>query len=329
MVKSIARLDRVASQVAIFEKIVINEVNTCVLVNFDDLYVYVKTLGHGASGVVKCYREKSTSNMFAMKEINIFNSTELETLQSEVEILKEISREIESSSIIKYHDSFISKSGTDYLFVIVTEYIEGVSLQDYLNEMIKSGEYMEMRTILRIAYWLFDTLILLHNKGYIHRDIKPNNIMVDDVNNRFVLIDFGLTCSITARANNILCTNKQFDGTTIFMAPESWNITQETRKRFSPRNRNKIAYLKLLDIWAAGVTIYFLTENKAPWTEKFSSGVIDQIIGSYEIPYERSRNIKDILELALEKNPNRRVHAEYIRDYIGYVISNKFFDIMT
>ena len=323
----ISSLDRVASQVPIFEKIDIGGVITAMLINFDDLYTYVKTLGHGASGVVKCYREKSTANLFAMKEMTIFHSTELETLRSEVEILREISSNIQSSSIVKYHDSFVRKCVSGPLFVIVTEHIEGASLQDHLNGMINSDRHIKMETILRIAYWLFSTLAVLHNRGYVHRDIKPNNIMVDDVNNRFVLIDFGLTCSInakTTRDNHILCTKGEFDGTIIFMAPESWTPIQETRKRFSPRNGNKLEGLKLLDIWAAGITIYFLIENRPPWTEKFSIGIIKQITGAYEIPYVRSNEIEDILELSLQKNPGERINAEYIRDYIGHVVSSRY-----
>lgn len=321
----ILSLDRVASQVPIYEKIEIGDIITTRLVNFDDLYTYVKTLGQGASGVVKCYRENSTSNLFAMKEMNIFNSTELEILCSEVEILQEISASITSQSIVKYHDSFVRMSELGALFVIVTEHIEGASLQDYLNGMMKSGEYIEMGTIYRIAYWLFSILAVLHSKGYVHRDIKPNNIMVDSINDRFVLIDFGLTCSLNSKTTKtISCKAGQFDGTTIFMAPESWTPIQDTHKRFLPRNGNKLERLKLLDIWAAGITIYFLTENKPPWTEKFSVGVIGQITGDYEIQYTRAKEIKDILDLSLQKNPQERVNAEYIRDYIGHVISNRF-----
>ena len=219
-------LDIVVAQVPIFETMEINGIYAQVMVNFDELYSYEKKLGHGGSGVVKCYRENATSNLFAIKEINIYKSTNLEILKGEVDILREINN-INSRSIVKYYNSCLRKSGNGVLFIIIMECIEGKSLQDYLNEMIDNNEYIDIRTILNIAYWLFDTLALLHYHGYVHRDIKPNNIMEDDINKRFVLIDFGLTCSINNRRINhqIVCNNGEFDGTTIFMAPESFTTS--------------------------------------------------------------------------------------------------------
>jgi len=324
-------LNRVASQIPIFENVEIGGIITSVLVNFNDLYDYVKNLGHGASGVVKCYQEKSTLNLFAMKEINIFDWKDIDKLQSEVDILRRISNNIQSSSIVKYHDCFIRKDETGPLFVIVTEYINGVSLENHLATTIKNGEYMNMKIIVRIAYWLFDTLALLHSKGYVHRDIKPGNIMVDNDNNRFVLIDFGLTCLISNKIaggnQHILCTNGEFDGTVVFMAPEVWSPIHDTHKSFYHRSflkSNKLDRMVLFDIWAAGITIYFLTENNIPWTEKFNTGIIKQITGSYEIPYIRSKEIKDVFDLILQKNPQERLRADYIRNYIGHVISNRY-----
>ena len=245
--EKIAYLERVASNVPVFEKTEIGGIPISLLANFSDLYTSVKILGHGASGMVKCYREKSTSNLYAMKEMTIFRAEDLESLYGEVDILRELSESINSPSIVKYHDCFVRRSGKDMIFVIVTEYIEGACLQDYINAAINENKHFCMKTVLNIAYWLFDILAILHSRGYVHRDIKPNNIMVDHVNNRFVLIDFGLTCSInakTSKSSNTLCTTGEFPGTVIFMAPESWDTRSRSRKRFTPRSGNKLDRLK-------------------------------------------------------------------------------------
>lgn len=304
----------VVSLIPIFETVDIKGTPLSILINFNDLYGFIKRLGNGGSGIVNCYQEISTGNLYAFKEIVVTDYKQLNNLRTEVDVLCRLSDVTTSSSIVKYHSSFITKSDATLIFIIATEYIEGLDLESYLHQIIDKKSFIDMSTILRISYWLFDTLSLLHSNGFVHRDIKPNNIMIDTTNRRLVLIDFGLTCLVKAKKGKYLtCDSGTFNGTTVFMPPESINVNKSIKSKFDK--------LKSIDIWAAGITIYLLTENALPW----SGNIIEQITGSYQIPYKRSREIGDILNLCLRKNPTDRGQALNIRDQIASLISSKYF----
>jgi len=314
-------LSNISKKNPIFKYTKINKIKIKKLLNFNDIYEYIKIIGHGGSGVVKCYKNTCTDELFAMKEISIINYEEIDSLMKEVEIFKEISTKIKNNNIVKYIDYFFRETELGLTLIIVSEYINGYSLQDYLNNMIDNDIFLSEKTLLEISYWLFDTLSILHYHGYVHRDIKPNNIMVDVKNNRFVLIDFGLSCSLNKKSKYLFCKDNYFDGTIIFMSPET--LSNEKYLNPSAKSFNKLDLLKKADIWAAGITLYFIIEHKTPWSSKFNHDIILEITDVSDINYIFSLFIKDVLELALNKNPSQRLNAEYIKDFISYKYSLK------
>ncbi|WP_160312469.1 serine/threonine protein kinase [Caballeronia mineralivorans] len=77
----------------------------------------------------------------------------------------------------------------NYKLFIVTEYVPGLTL----TEFIEMNGVLEFADAVRLTSRLLDTLIYLHEQGWVHRDIKPDNIIVRDDNIEFpVLLDFGL-----------------------------------------------------------------------------------------------------------------------------------------
>lgn len=316
-------LDVVATSIPIFTYVNINGVDEKFLVNFDEIYTLISTLGKGGSGSVKCYQENATRLSYAIKEIEIFEETNILDLKAEINTLIGIQNRIKSDYIVKYYDSFLINRKGGFIYAIVTEHIEGNSLFNYVNLSIDGLIDINENIILKIAYWLFDTLSLLHENGYVHRDIKPENIMVDTENNRFVLIDFGTTCSLKKNhEGGIICNIGGYDGTFQYMAPESWdNESLSPRKMklsklYNNGNRNK--RLKLVDVWSAGVTIYYLIEKRFPWTERFSNGIERQITDDYYVIRHNSTGIiGEIIDKALTRDITKRPDASVIRDFIA------------
>lgn len=309
--ESLELLNRAVSTIPIYD---INGVDGIpILTNFDDIYECVKVIGKGGTSTVYCYKEKSTGYLFAVKEIPIFRNTNISLLKSEINILENLNN-LNSESIVKYYNSFIRLDGQNHLLVIVMECIEGITLENHIQNINDNNLSIDFKTILKIAYWLFNTIALLHENGYVHRDIKPSNIMITE--NRLVLIDVGLTCTTNKNNKTLLCNSGQFDGTIPYIAPEAWS----PRKFLKNDNINN---LKKLDVWAAGITLYYLIEGKLPWTEKYAFRLMEQITGIYSIPYIKSKNLQGLLQLILQRNPNERPSAKkvcsMIIDYLNVI----------
>ena len=88
-----------------------------------------------------------------------------------------------------------------------------------------------------MARVLIETVIACHKRGVVHRDLKPDNIMMEDVNDptKLVLIDFGYSREIDADFF------QSYVGTTSYMAPEIVRLG---------------SYDKRADIWSLGATFY-------------------------------------------------------------------------
>lgn len=118
----------------------------------------------------------------------------------------------------------------DMFLVIVSEYIEGVTMCDYFNIIRTHHEYY------KILFDLIIALNYLHHNNIIHGDIKPNNIIIRG--DMPVYIDYDL-CKII-QETNIRSTHKIF-GTKYYMSPELVLKKQYTQKT---------------DIWSLGMTLF-------------------------------------------------------------------------
>jgi len=130
-------------------------------------------------------------------------------------------------------------------FVIAMEYIDGVTLDDVINE---KGS-LPVDESLQIISDVLSTLQFAHEKGIFHRDIKPSNIMIDS-RGRVKIIDFGIA---KAKSDPNLTIAGSSCGTPSYMPPEQFNPTED------------IDYA-LVDIYAVGTTLYRMLTGKLPFT---------------------------------------------------------------
>ncbi|MGN0390597.1 MAG: serine/threonine protein kinase [Wujia sp.] len=104
-------------------------------------------------------------------------------LKRYVEEARNLSKFYQLQGIVSIKD-FFYENGTGY---IVMEYINGVNLKEYLNGM---GGKIDESTVLALMKPVLESLYQVHNCGLVHRDISPDNIMVDN-EGKIKLIDFG------------------------------------------------------------------------------------------------------------------------------------------
>ena len=132
----------------------------------------------------------------------------------------------------------------------------------------------------------------------IHRDIKPQNLLIDS-NDRLKISDFGSAQGIVGCTD--LITNSA--GTYTFMAPELMAGNRDFRG-------------KPLDIWAIGVTLYYMLEGRSPYKSKslieLSNEIQNEEIGLSD---KYSDSLNDLFKRIFEKNPETRISISTIKNH--------------
>lgn len=189
-------------------------------------YLFEKELGQGSFGTV--YLASKGNAEYAIKVINGDKSTDL---KREVNNLRHLSAYPECNRyIVCYHSSFgLMEMGKSCLY-IVTEYLPGETLQEYMQNTCKQKTHIAMQ--------LLHGLSVIHNRGYAHRDVKPTNIIVSP-NGNVKYIDFGFACHGS-------CLGKP--GTPLYNPPEYYNGECNTGLWAAQAH----------DVWSLGVVLYQL-----------------------------------------------------------------------
>jgi len=217
-------------------------------------YEFITRLGKGAQGSVYKAIKKSTGETIALKVINTEpGSTLYKNAVNEIKVLEEIAAPNCQSNLACYLGHGYDPNHNE--LYIEMEFIEGETLHDYAAKFRNDNDYDTLhKHLLLIVKDLIKGLMYVHEKGILHNDIKPENIMISkDLVPK--LVDFGLACNTytcSAGGKDSICCGG-FSGTPDFASPEMYN--HEIRSNES-------------DIWSMGATLY----NTATGTYPFNYG---------------------------------------------------------
>lgn len=248
-------------------------------------YEILDKLGQGAMGVVYKAMDPNIGRIVALKTMT--QSANLPEEQRK-EYAKRFFREAQSAGALQ-HPNIVTIYDMDEdegIPFIAMEYIEGKSLSKMIEEKGKIPVFEAISIIKQVA----EGLSFAHEKGIVHRDIKPDNILVDR-NRRAVVTDFGIA---HLEESNLTRTGEVL-GTPFFMSPEQ--ILEGKLDRRS-------------DLFSLGVVFYLMLTGKRPFKGETISSICYHIVHTVpdQLPDDGSipTPLISILNKLLEKDPERR-----------------------
>jgi serine/threonine protein kinase len=251
-------------------------------------YRVVELLGSGGMGDVYLARDERLGRRVALKLLP-------EYLTDDASRVRRFRQEARAASALNHPNILtvyeIDQTGGRYF--IATEYIEGVTLR----RRLKDGP-LPLCAALDIAAQVAAALSKAHQAGIVHRDVKPENIMVNG-DGHVKLLDFGLAkyeSGLSPAADVTHTAPGLVMGTTAYMSPEQ---------------ARGLAVDARTDIWSLGVVLYEMATGRQPFAGRTPSDVLAAVLDRepdllderlVNAPAELGRVIRKVLQ----KEPERR-----------------------
>jgi serine/threonine protein kinase len=208
-------------------------------------YEVLDFLGNGSFGDVYKVKCLSDNDFYALKTLAtpFVDETILKSFANE----GKLAQEIRHPNVVQYfyfHDGLVHK---DLPMYIIMEYAEGGTLEKRIKDKVKESTFFANEELTNIISQLIDGMEAINNK-LIHRDIKPDNILIHK--NKIKISDFGLS-KIVSQATRT-STFKGI-GCLPFLAPEGWKLDKNTIQ---------------MDIYSMGIVFYELASLSFPYKVK-------------------------------------------------------------
>lgn len=236
---------------------------------FADRYEVIATIGEGGMGMVYHARDEELGEEVAIKTLRpelVSDPTLVERFKTETRL----ARKITHRNVVRTHD--FGEWGNVYFLTM--EYVEGITVRELIDQR---GRLTPPATV-AIARQLVDSLIVAHEVGVIHRDIKPQNLLLDE-EGVLKVMDFGVA-RLTERTSNVTEAGLIL-GTPSYMPPEQL-LGAEVDGRS--------------DLYAVGVVLYECLTGKLPYDATSAVSLIAKVLGGE--PSAPPRTLQDDIPAA-------------------------------
>ncbi len=214
-------------------------------------YEVVSVLGRGGMGVVYRARDRELNEEVALKAIRqelLSDAVAAERFKSEIRLARRISHR----NVVRTHDLGESEG---VLFVTM-EYVDGIDVRELLNTRGK----LSVASALALGRQLAAALAVAHDAGVIHRDVKPENALIDG-DGVLKVMDFGI--ARLAEATSARTQSGLIVGTPAYMAPEQL-VGEEVDAR--------------ADLYALGVVLYECLTGRPPFSAPSAVALIGKVL---------------------------------------------------
>ncbi|CAN7061780.1 unnamed protein product [Brassica rapa subsp. trilocularis] len=254
-----------------------------------DKYEIGKLLGQGSFAKVYLARNINTGENVAIKVINkemIVKSGMAGHIKREISILRRVRH--------PYTVHLLEVMATKTKIYIVMEYVRGGEL----FEKVARGRLRE-GTARRYFQQLISSVAFCHSRGVYHRDLKLENLLLDDEGNVKVS-DFGLSVVSEQLRQEKIC--QTFCGTPAYLAPEVL-----TRKGYDAAKA---------DVWSCGVILFVLMAGYLPFDDKNVLVMYKKIYkGLFRCPKWFSPELKGLMNRILDTNPDTRITIPEVMEH--------------
>jgi serine/threonine-protein kinase len=262
-----------------------------------DKYLLVRPLGQGGMGTVWVAQNTVLQVSVAVKLIALGDQHD-DADETAERLLREAraAARLDHPAIVRVFDFGRTDHGDPF---IVMELLHGESLADTLARDSRMTGVQAVRAMLPIA----DALASAHDKGVVHRDVKPENVILsatEDGRSQPKLLDFGIA-SLQEKSTKItqekrLTREGSVVGTPAYMSPEQAMGKADLDQR--------------TDVWSFGVMLYELTTGRLPFDADNYNALLYEIINRVPEPVTTHAAGDDelwqIIEVALRKRPEER-----------------------
>lgn len=247
----------------------------------------IRHVGKGASGRVYQVEDKQTKERLALKVIEkttVFESEDTYRHAMDERIVLQMIREHPFILDMRY-----AFQNAKRLF-IVTEFCGGGDMFEFMNRKVAP---LDEDTTRFVAAEILLALEHLHSFGVVYRDLKLENILIDDEGHTR-LADFGLT-KVLMREDGTLRRTKTFCGTREYVAPEMLRGD---------------AYDTVIDFWTFGILLYEMMSGRTPFYTADHNEIYKRIEKApIFYPRNLSSEVRELLGKLLQRDPAQRLGA--------------------
>ncbi|KAK8864050.1 hypothetical protein M9Y10_011744 [Tritrichomonas musculus] len=276
-------------------------------------YIIAKCIGSGSFSKVYLGIDITTKKKYAIKRIKLKelcrSSSGIAQLEREIRLMESFNHK----NILKLYQ-VLHVEATHYAYLVL-EYAKKGSLGSLLDKDI----HLSHKSVFSIMKQILSALKYLHQSGFVHQDIKPANILIDE-NGRAILADFGIGHSFQSAAMVV--------GSPAFQAPEclddssSEDNEEDDEEENEGKNTNKQNYHngvsefseldpKKEDVWSLGVTLYQLLFNKLPFEGDNLFEIVQYIKSSnLHFPPNTDKDIILLIKGMLTVDPSKRFSVD-------------------